>query len=71
LVLNRGKYNNIYYQNNNRSNYCRTNQTREQTQTQKRDPEGTVNQPAYQVTRLNNINEVHYFGQVPTGECLI
>jgi len=68
---NRGIYNNNYYQNNNRSNYYRTNQTREQTQAQKRDPEGTVNQPANKVTRLNNIDEDHFLDQTPTGECLI
>jgi len=66
----RGRYNN-YYQNNNRSNNYRTNQNREQTQAQKREPDGTVNQPANKVTRLNNINEDQFLDQTPTGECLI
>jgi len=52
-------YNNNYYQNNNRSNSYRTNQNREPTQAQKREPHGTVNQPANKVTRLNNFNEDH------------
>jgi len=68
---NRGRYNNNYYQNNNRSNNYRANQNKEQTQAQKREPEGTVNQPANKVTRLNNINEDHFLDQTPTGECLI
>jgi len=34
-------------------------------------PDGTVNQPANKVTRLNNINEDHFLDQTPTGECLI
>jgi len=64
---NRERYNNNYY----RSNYYRTNQNREQTQTQKREPDGTVNQPVNKVTRLNNINEENFLDQTPTGECLI
>jgi len=36
---NRGRYNNNYYQNNNRSNCYRTNQNREQTQAQNREPD--------------------------------
>jgi len=47
---NQGRYNNNYYENNNRSNYNRTNQNREQTQAQKKEPDGTVNQPANKVT---------------------
>jgi len=47
----------------------RTNQAREQTQAQNREPEGTVNQPANKVSRLNNINEDHLLDQTPKGEC--
>jgi len=68
---NRGRYNNNYNQNNNRSNYYRANQNKEQTEAQKREPDGTVNQPANKVTILNNINEDNFLDQTPTGECLI
>jgi len=44
-----------------------TNRTREQTQAQKREPEGTVNQPANKVTRLNNINEDHFLVKTSQG----
>jgi len=63
---NQGRHNNNCYQNNNRSNVYRTNQNRGQTQAQKREPDGTVNQPANKVTRLNNINEDNFLDQTPT-----
>jgi len=68
---NRGRYNNNYCQNKNHSNYYRTNQNREQTQAQKKKSEGTVNQSANKVTRLNNINEDHFLDHTFTGVCPI
>lgn len=67
-VQNRPKYQN--YNNYNNNNYYQNKkaqaQTTQQNQPQnKREPTGTINQPANKTMRLNNIEEDHFLGQNP------
>jgi len=72
-IQNRPRYNQGYNSYNNTYNQNKLNQNKKQgTQTtpqnnpqNKREPTGTVNEPANKTLRLNNIEEDHFLGQNP------